>query len=161
MNKNNHPEFICTLITVKDIAVSRNFYERILGQKIKHDFGENISFESGFALHLRPHFSELIDGKTVGVPQNNTEFYFEADDVDSVAEILRVNRIEFVHEMREQPWRQMVVRVYDPDRYIVEIGESMEHCAYRLFLEGKTVDEISGITNMPVKFVDDAVKSYL
>jgi len=31
------------------------------------------------------------------------------------------NDILFVHELREQPWRQKVARFYDPDKNIIEI----------------------------------------
>jgi hypothetical protein len=60
--------------------------------------------------------------------------------------------------MREQPWRQRVVRFYDPDRHIIEVGESMEHLCYRLYTEGKTIAEIEKITMMPREFVKLAIK---
>jgi hypothetical protein len=33
-------------------------------------------------------------------------------------------QVEYVHPLREQPWRQRVVRFYDPDHHIIEVGES-------------------------------------
>lgn len=33
--------FICSLITVSDIKRSRDFYENVLKQKVRFDFGEN------------------------------------------------------------------------------------------------------------------------
>ncbi|MEN6292054.1 MAG: hypothetical protein ABFD07_08600, partial [Methanobacterium sp.] len=53
-------KFICPLIVVNNMEISRNFYEKVLDQKVQYDFGENISFESGFAIHLKLHFSDLI-----------------------------------------------------------------------------------------------------
>jgi catechol 2,3-dioxygenase-like lactoylglutathione lyase family enzyme len=44
-------KYICPLIVVKDIAESRHFYENILGQKVKYDFGENVTFEGDFSIH--------------------------------------------------------------------------------------------------------------
>lgn len=49
-------KYKCPLIVMHDIQVSRNFYENILGQKVKYDFGENIQFEDGFAIHLKEHY---------------------------------------------------------------------------------------------------------
>ena len=35
--------YICALISVKNIVASRKFYEDLFGLKIKFDFGKNIS----------------------------------------------------------------------------------------------------------------------
>ena len=55
-------KYICPLLTVNDIKVSRDFYENLLGQTIKIDFGENVSFEGDFAIHLKTHFQKLLIG---------------------------------------------------------------------------------------------------
>jgi catechol 2,3-dioxygenase-like lactoylglutathione lyase family enzyme len=119
-------KFICPLIAVKDIKTSREFYEKLLDQKVKFDFGENITFEGDFAIHLMSHFSNLIDNQEIKCGGNNFELYFEYDDVDKIVLKLKSASVVFVHEVREQPWRQKVVRFYDPDLNIIEIGESME-----------------------------------
>jgi len=54
-------KFICPLIVVDDIGVSRRFYEEVLGQRVLFDHGENVSFEGGFAIHLKSHFAGLVD----------------------------------------------------------------------------------------------------
>ena len=41
-------KFILPLIVVEDVAASRRFYEDFLAQKVLHDFGEDVQFESGF-----------------------------------------------------------------------------------------------------------------
>lgn len=38
-------KYTCCLITVSDIKHSRKFYEEMLGQKVKFDFDENITFQ--------------------------------------------------------------------------------------------------------------------
>ena len=45
-------KFICSLIIVENIQISKQFYENIMKQKIKYDFVENIIFDVGFAIHL-------------------------------------------------------------------------------------------------------------
>jgi ribosome-binding factor A len=45
---------------VEDMARSRYFYEQLLGQKMKVDFGPNVAFEGDFSIHLRSHFEELL-----------------------------------------------------------------------------------------------------
>ncbi len=151
-------KYICTLITVEDINISREFYEKLLQQKVKYDFGENITFEGGFALHLKSGFSKLINRKSIIKASNSFELYFEYDDVDVFVKDLEKRNIELVHDLREQPWGQKVVRFYDPDKHIIEVGESMEFLSFRLAKEGKTVKEISKITGMPTNFIIESIK---
>jgi catechol 2,3-dioxygenase-like lactoylglutathione lyase family enzyme len=135
---------------------SRNFYESILGQTVESDFGENVSF-GGFAIHLRPHFKMLIDNKEVAVGGNNFELYFEYDDVEEICEKLNAENVEFVHEFREQPWKQQVVRFYDPDKNIIEIGESIEHLIFRLYQQQHSADEISKMTGLDKELIEKTI----
>ena len=153
MNKKEQKiKFVCSVITVADIEISRNFYENILGQTVEADYGENVSF-GGFCIHLRPHFEMLIDNKEVVVGGNNVELYFEYDDVVQIVEKLKVEKVEFIHELREQPWEQLTVRFYDPDKNIIEIGESMEHLIFRLQQQNHSIDEISKMTGLSKEFI--------
>jgi len=153
-------KFICALITVNDMERSRHFYESILGQEIKYNFGENITFHGDFAIHLRPHFQELIGNKEIKDNANNCELYFELDDLEQLEKKLNNEDVKFVHVIREQPWRQKVMRFYDPDENIIEVGESLEHLSHRLHREGIEVEEISRITSMPGEFVKNAIARY-
>ncbi|HNX44699.1 MAG TPA: VOC family protein [Bacteroidales bacterium] len=153
-------KYICPLITVADIQRSRDFYEGVLGQKVKYDLGENVTFEGDFAIHLQSHFSRLIDNKPIRQGGNNFELYFEFDDIDHLADRLKEQKVEFVHEAREQPWRQKVVRVYDPDRHIIDIGESLEYLSYRLSNEGLTAEQVSVAVGIPVDFVRASIDRF-
>lgn len=66
----------------------------------------------------------------------------------------------FMPALREQPWRQKVLRFYDLDFHIIEIGESMEHTCFRLHLEGLNDEEISKTCLMPLPFVQAAIEKY-
>jgi len=116
--------FVCSLITVADITRSRNFYEEVLGQKVEADYGENVSFGS-FCIHLRSHFQKLIDNKPIRNSANNFELYFDSDDLAEIVKRLKECNVQFIHEIREMPWKQKVIRFYDPDNNIIEIGEPM------------------------------------
>jgi catechol 2,3-dioxygenase-like lactoylglutathione lyase family enzyme len=153
-------KFVCPLITVSNIQLSRNFYEKILNQRVEYDFGANVSFQNGFAIHLDNHFSSLIDNREIVQGGNNFELYFEHNDLEKFVDVLVENQIELVHPLREQPWKQKVVRFYDPDRHIIEVGESMEHVAYRLSKEGMSDAEISKSILMPVEFVKNSIQSF-
>jgi catechol 2,3-dioxygenase-like lactoylglutathione lyase family enzyme len=153
-------KFICPLITVSDIEKSRSFYESILGQKVKFDLGENITFHGDFAIHLKSHFKELIDNKEIIHGGNDFELYFEYDNVEEIERILKNNNVLFVHEIREQPWKQKVIRFYDPDKHIIEIGESMEFLSFRLNKEGMSIEQISKATDLPIDFVNRSIEKF-
>jgi catechol 2,3-dioxygenase-like lactoylglutathione lyase family enzyme len=153
-------KYICSLITVSDIKRSRDFYENLLNQKVKYDFGENVTFHGDFAIHLQSHFKALIDGKEIKHGGNNFELYFEYDNVEQIVTLLRDNNVSFVHDIREQPWRQKVVRFYDPDDNIIEIGESLEYLAFRLNNEGLSREQISETIHMPIPFVNESIEKY-
>ncbi len=153
-------KFICPLIAVEDIDRSRKFYAEVLGQRVKFDFGENVTFEGDFAIHLRSHFQQLIDGKPIQLGGNGYELYFEEDRVDEFAQKLKQHSVTFVHEVREQPWRQKVVRFYDPDGHSIEVGESMEYLSYRLHQEGMSVEAIAKATGLPKEFVKMGIEKH-
>jgi catechol 2,3-dioxygenase-like lactoylglutathione lyase family enzyme len=152
-------KFICCLLAVDDVARSRRFYEEILGQKVKMDFGENITFEGDFALHKAAHYRQLIDGKEICFGGNTGELYFEDNALEDLASRLEAEGVALVHPLREQPWRQQVIRFYDPDRHIIEVGESMEHLVQRLKAEGMSQEEILGATGLPEAFVAHCLQS--
>ncbi|AYK15272.1 MAG: glyoxalase/bleomycin resistance/dioxygenase family protein [Methanosarcina flavescens] len=148
--------FLCPLIVVNNIEASRNFYEKVLNQKVQCDFGENVSFESGFAIHLKSHFSDLIGINKDDIAQksNNFELYFEEDDLDSFLQKLKgMDSMEYVHELKEQPWGQRVIRFYDPDMHIIEVGEPMESVVKRFLNKGMSIEETVKRTLMPEEFV--------
>jgi len=153
-------KFICSLLVVDDVNKSRSLYEGILGQVVLTDYGENVAFECGFAIHEKVHYEGLICGRKVGSNSNSHELYFEHDDLAGVVKLLKENGITFIHEIVEQPWEQRVVRFYDYDKHIIEIGESMEHVAFRLHQNGSNADEICRITYLSKDKVRQAISNY-
>jgi catechol 2,3-dioxygenase-like lactoylglutathione lyase family enzyme len=149
-------KFVCPLIVVNNMAASRSFYEKILNQKVQFDFGENVSFEGGFAIHLKSHFSNLTNIKENDIIQksNSGELYFEEEDLDIFIQKLKdTDSLEYIHGLKEQPWGQRVIRFYDPDKHIIEVGEPMESVVKRLLSKGLSIEETSKRTLMPEEFV--------
>jgi len=153
-------KFICPLVVVEDVKKSRFLYETILGQTVKVDFGENVTFNGDFAIHQKSHFESLINNSQITQKSNSFELYFEDDNLEEVVTKLKEHNFEFLHEIREQPWKQKVVRFYDYDKNLIEIGERMEHVAYRLSKEHKSINEISKITYLPEDVVKAAIEEY-
>ena len=149
-------KFICPLIVVDDIEISRRFYENVLNQNVKYDFGENVTFEGDFSIHLKSHFLELLNLSSNDITQksNNSELYFEEDNLDGLLEKLKeYGSLEYIHGIKEQPWGQRVIRFYDPDMHIVEVGESMESVARRFLSKGFSIEETAIRISMPEEFV--------
>jgi catechol 2,3-dioxygenase-like lactoylglutathione lyase family enzyme len=148
--------FVSVLLFVKDVAASRSFYETILQQKVRYDFGLDIEFESGFAIHDANHISKLLFNRPVAkdtekLGKDNFELYFECDDLEAVAARLVSKGTLFVHNIKEQPWGQRAFRVYDPDNHIIEIGEPMANVIKRYFKAGLSETEIAEKTSMPLQ----------
>ena len=96
----------------------------------------------------------------ISIKSNNFELYFEDDDLETIVNKLKDNGFEFLHEIAEQPWKQKVVRFYDYDKNIIEIGERMEHVAYRLSKQNYSIEEICKITYLPEDIVRKSIEEY-
>lgn len=153
-------KFDAPLIVVDDMARSRHFYEQVLGQKVKFDFGPNVPFE-GFSLHLKSHYQSLL-GDAARYPVTRKahwgELYFETDELEPIYQRVHETGVEFIHPICEQPWGQRVMRFYDPDGHIIEIGETMEAVVWRFHEQGLSVDHISQKSSMPREFIEGVIK---
>ncbi len=142
-----------TLISVSDMAKSKNFYEKVMEQKVVMDLGVHVSFENG--LSLQSNYEELVGEKLeMLLKPNNFQLYFEVKDLDRwEAKLKSLEEIEFIHASKEYPWGQRVMRFYDCDKYIVEVSESMESVVKRFLAQGLSVEETAERTMFPVEFV--------
>lgn len=143
------------LLVVADIAVSRKFYEEVLNQEVIMDFGANITFKGNFALQSKESWVDFIQKteKDVLTKSNNFELYFEEEHLEEFTQRLHFFEIEYVHELIEFPWGQRVIRFYDPDMHIIEVGESMETVIKRFIEQGLSVEETAQRTQHPIEFV--------
>ncbi len=148
-------EFKLALLAVKSVAVSKKFYEEIFNQKVALDLGRNVTFSGGFA--IQEDFAWLTDLPVDSIKEksNNMELYFEVEDFDGFLEHLKkYEPIEYVHPPKKHDWQQRVVRIYDPDHHIIEIGESMKVIVKRYLANGYSVEETSRIVHSPIEFVE-------
>jgi len=153
-------KFECVLIVVRDMERSKNFYENLLDQEVKMDLGANVAYE-GFALmdfERWMNFLEKDENDFNFLKNNVSELYFEIDDYDTFIEKLNSYNdfeIEIVHKTKEFPWGQRVIRFYDPDDHMIEVGESMEVVIKKFFSDGMSVEDIAEKTGYPVEHVID------
>ena len=148
-------KYSAALIAVKDMEVSKKFYQELLDQTIICDLGMNVCFTGGLA--LQQGFAELVgfDPNLVVQKPHNMELVFEVEDFDGFLKKLEAYEgVKYLHQQKKYEWQQRVVRVFDPDDHIIEIGESMEAIAKRYLSEGYSIEETAKIIMHPVQFVE-------
>ena len=147
-----------TAIFVKDIKISKEFYNDILKIPVKLDFGKNIIFEGGLALweidssHIIPE--KLGIDRISDTSSNRFELYYETEDIEEVLKTLKNNNIWFLHEIHEESWGQRTIRFFDPDNHLIEIGESLKQFISRFYKQGLAVGQISQQTHVPVEEIE-------
>ena len=117
------------MLVVTDIDKSVEFYKKVLGLHVIMDFGSNSS-----------------------------EVYFEEDNFDKFADKLKKCEVEYVHPIMEHSWGQRVVRIYDPDKHIIEIGENIKVVCKRFLDNGMTPEQIAERMDVPMKFVNACMR---
>ena len=143
--------FVSSIIVVEDVLRSCMLYEKILNMKVSGDFGiYNVGFEGGLSLYRKTFFQELIDGQVDLDRHNNVVLYFEVENLEDLEQEIARNGFEFIHRIREQPWKQRIFRFYDYDNHILEIAERMDIVIYRLQQNGNTMEEIAKLTGYPM-----------
>lgn len=147
-------QFKCPLLAVTDMKKAIAFYEEVIGDRVVMNFGENVQFSGGFALQEMKKWKEMIHTDEVRSKSNDAELYFEEKDFDDFLEYLKeFPEIEYVHPVEEAPWGQRIVRFYDPDFHIIEVGEPMDAVIKRLFESGMTVEQVSEKSQYPIEYV--------
>lgn len=116
------------LIVVEDIEVSKKFYQDIFGLQVMTDFGRNVILTEGLVLQEKALWEEFVQRKVVP-GGNGMELYFEHNDLDAFAEKLYASgyEITYINRLMEHEWGQRVIRFYDPDMHVIEVGESLEY----------------------------------
>lgn len=141
------------MLVVSDMERSVAFYKNVLGLHVVMDFGANKTLTGGLALQTQETYREFIDGRAIAWGGHNFELYFEEVDFDGFAEKLGKCAIEYVHPVKEHTWGQRVVRFYDPDHHIIEVGEAMQSVCARFLARGMTPEQAAERMDVPLKFV--------
>lgn len=146
-----------TLLSVKDIKKSIKFYDEVFGLKVETDFGANVTLTGGhLALQTDDTWRGFIN-KEVSYGSNASEIYFEEDDFDSFIEKLSFMDIEYVHPVKEHSWGQRAVRIYDPDRHIIEIGENIVSVVKKFLDGGMSAEETAVRMDVSLEYIKECM----
>ncbi len=151
-------KYTSTLIAVSDMEKSKQFYHDVLGMNVVADFGANVTMDDGLVLQTLDTWTSFIRTDKVVLPNNAGELYFEDEDMDAFCEHLKQFDICYVHPLFEHRWGQRVVRFYDPDRHIIEVGEKLDAVILRFMEQGLSAEETAIRMDIPVDFVTACLK---
>lgn len=114
------------LIVVNDIQKSIDFYRELFGLQVILDNDGNVIMTEGLVLQDAEIWKKFIAEDIL--PCNNaTELYFEEADIEGFARKLEtyIEPIHYVTPLMEHSWGQKVIRFYDPDGNLIEVGTPM------------------------------------
>ena len=146
-------KYTSTLIAVKDMEISKGFYQDVLGLDVVADFDANVTLDGGVVLQILDTWKGFIRREDVILPNHAGELYFEEEDMDAFCDHLQSFDICYVHELLEHPWGQRVVRFYDPDKHIIEVGEKIDMVVLRFIRQGLSAEETAVRMDVPLAFV--------
>lgn len=115
------------LIVVKDIERAKKFYKDLFGLEVILDNDGNVIMTEGLVLQDEAIWKRFT-GKEI-LPENNAcELYFEEADIESFAKKLAAYEpsVKYVNELMTHSWGQKVIRFYDPDGNLIEVGTPMQ-----------------------------------
>ena len=114
------------LIIVKDIEKSKKFYHDLFGMDVVLDNDGNMILTEGLVLQDAKIWSTFLEKDII--PKNNScELYFEEQDIEAFVEKLErlYPSVEYVNRLMTHSWGQRVVRFYDLDGNLIEVGSPM------------------------------------
>jgi catechol 2,3-dioxygenase-like lactoylglutathione lyase family enzyme len=147
-------QFNSSVIITEQVDVLADFYREVLQQEVTSDFGACLLFSCGLSI-WKPAAEHVVRGHLQREPGTARPFElcFETDDFDGARSRLKQNRVRFLHDTLLESWGQYVVRFFDPDGNLVEVGESIPCFVKRLHREGLSIDEVAQKTSVPIDTV--------
>lgn len=111
------------LIVVKDIERSRRFYHDLFGLDMVLDYGGNMILTEGLVLQDEKIWRTFL-GKDIIPESNSCELYFEEQDIGAFIDRLEsmYPSVRYVNRRMTHSWGQEVIRFYDPDGNLIEVG---------------------------------------
>ena len=115
------------LIVVNDAEKAKKYYHDLFGLEMLVDNDGNMILSDGLVLQEKKYWRGFL-GKEV-LPKNNAcELYFEESDIEGFIRKLETlyPETEYVNKLMTHSWGQRVVRFYDPDGNLIEVGTPIE-----------------------------------
>lgn len=154
-------KYCSTLIAVKDMEKSLQFYKNLFNQEVEVDLGWCKTLTCG--LTLQEHFDAVAGfaADTMKYCSNTMELYFETENFEEFLTLLdNYPDVKRLHEPKTFPWLQRGIHIFDPNGHLIEVSESMYSVACKQFEQGKNVEETTNLIQHPFKVVQEWFKEY-
>lgn len=66
--------------------------------------------------------------------------------------------MNLVHPVYEHRWGQRVVRMYDPDHHIIEVGENIASVCQRFLESGMTKEQVAIRMDVSLAYVENCLE---
>lgn len=149
------------MLIVQDMEKSKAFYREVLGLRTVTDLGANAVLTGGLSLQTEESWLEFIGCEKGDITYGgkNSEVYFEEEDFDRfVFKLEKRTDVKLVHPVYEHSWGQRVVRFYDPDGHVLEVGESLKLVCRRFLDSGMGVEETAERMGVPERLVRNCMR---
>ena len=114
------------LIVVNDIEKSKQFYHDLFGLDVVLDNDGNMILTEGLVLQDEKVWKGFLEKEVI--PENHSfELYFEENNLEAFVEKLErlYPQIHYVNRLMTHSWGQKVIRFYDLDGNLIEVGTPM------------------------------------
>ena len=115
------------LLVTNDMERAISFYHELFGLDVILDNDGNVIMTEGLVLQDASVWKNFL--KQEIIPENNaSELYFEEIDIEGFVEKLEMlyPDTRYVNRLMTHSWGQKVVRFYDPDGNLIEVGTPMQ-----------------------------------
>lgn len=114
------------VIVVKDIEKSKQFYHDLFGLETVLDNDGNMILTEGLVLQDEKIWQGFL-GKDIIQKNHSCELYFEESDIEAFVQKLEEHypSVQYVNRLMTHSWGQKVIRFYDPDSNLIEVGTPM------------------------------------
>lgn len=121
--------FTNPIIFPTNLARSKAFYRDIMKLNIIQDSEPFVLFENGFAIHgdRDIFWQQTMDNQIPINPSSSSHnknllLYFRTTQIEQDFASLKAH-VDVIHPIKQQDWGERIFRFYDPDQYVIEIGQ--------------------------------------
>lgn len=121
------------LIVVDNIEKSKQFYHDLFGLDMVLDNDGNMILTEGLVLQDKKIWENFL-GKDIVSKNNSCELYFEEQNIEAFVEKLETlyPSIQYVNQLMTHSWGQKVIRFYDLDGNLIEVGTPSQDSGEKL-----------------------------
>lgn len=114
------------VIVVKDIQKSKQFYQDVFGLEVVLEREGNIILTEGLVLQEETIWKQYLN-VDVTTKNNSCELYFEEREIETFVQKLEklYPSIDYVTKLISYSWGQKIVRFYDLDGNLIEVGNGI------------------------------------